>query len=477
MKKKVLFLCTGNSARSQMAEGLVNHDFSGAVEVYSAGTDPQGLNTFAVRVMAELGIDISGNISEHISKYEGRPFDYVITLCDDANKNCPVFSGGVKRLHMGFPDPAKATGSDAEILAEFRRVRDEIRERMNDYFRGGLMPADVSQTLADITRLERWEHFKCRVTAFRDNYLVDPGLYALGEPDGNADVLVSANYKLSFDALRQELKGLNVWILVLDTKGINVWCAAGKGTFGTEELVRRIAETRLDGVVQHRRLMLPQLGAVGVNAAEARKRTGFKVSFGPVRASDIPAYMRAGYKKTTEMSTVHFTMRDRLVLTPMEMNPSLKKYPWFAAGILIVFGLQREGILFSSALNGGLPFLLLGLAAIISGAFLTPLLLPFIPFRSFAVKGLIAGLAAVFLASLIPVIAAAENEALLRVLSFLFFPAASSYIALQFTGSTTYTGMSGVKKELKIGVPLYIAVAVVSLLLLIAFKLSEWRVI
>ncbi|RJQ47905.1 MAG: arsenate reductase ArsC [Gaiellales bacterium] len=138
MKKKVLFLCTGNSSRSQMAEGLVNHDFAGEIEAYSAGTDPQGLNAYAIKVMAELGLDISGNTSKHISKYEGQSFDYVITLCDDANKNCPVFFGGVKRLHMGFRDPAEATGSDEEILREFRCIRDKIRARMNGYFKSEL---------------------------------------------------------------------------------------------------------------------------------------------------------------------------------------------------------------------------------------------------------------------------------------------------------------------------------------------------
>ena len=138
MKRKVLFLCTGNSARSQMAEGLVNHDFAGAIEAFSAGTDPQGVNEYAVQVMAELGIDISCNTSKHISKYEGQPFDYVITLCDDANKNCPVFFGGVKRQHMGYHDPAKATGSDEEILREFRCIRDKIRARMNGYFKSEL---------------------------------------------------------------------------------------------------------------------------------------------------------------------------------------------------------------------------------------------------------------------------------------------------------------------------------------------------
>ncbi|MCL5736716.1 MAG: mercury methylation corrinoid protein HgcA [Actinobacteria bacterium] len=335
----------------------------------------------------------------------------------------------------------------------------------------------LMKTSAEISRSERWEHFKCRTGAFRDKYLVAPGLYALGEPDENADVLISANYKLSFDALRQELKGLSLWILVLDTKGINVWCAAGKGTFGTDELVRRIGEAGLDEVVRHRRLMVPQLGAVGVNAAEVRRRTGFKVSFGPVRASDIPSYMRAGYKKTSEMSTIRFKMMDRLVLTPMEMNPVLKKYPWFAAGILLLFGLQREGILFSSAWDEGLPFLLLGLAAMVAGAFITPVLLPFIPFRSFSIKGLITGFVMVFLASLVPVITRSQDDALLRAATFLFFPAVSSYIALQFTGSTTYTGMSGVKKELRIGVPLYIGAAAVSLLLLVAFKLGDWGIL
>lgn len=134
MKKRVLFLCTGNSARSQMAEGLVNRDFAEVIDADSAGTDPQGLNSFAVLVMAEIGIDISANVSEHIRNYEGQSFDYVITLCDDANEKCPLFLGGVKRLHMGFADPAKAQGGEDEKLKEFRRVRDEIRHRMRDFF-------------------------------------------------------------------------------------------------------------------------------------------------------------------------------------------------------------------------------------------------------------------------------------------------------------------------------------------------------
>ena len=185
-------------------------------------------------------------------------------------------------------------------------------------------PRVAGNVAADISRAERWQHFRCRIGGFRDRYTVAPGLYAFGEPGPHDDVLVSANYKLSFDMLRSQLGGLNCWILVLDTKGINVWCAAGKGTFGTEELVRRLFEARLEEVVNHRRLLLPQLGAVGVNAHEVRRRSGFRVSFGPVRAADIREYMQAGYRKTTEMSTVRFTLRDRLVLAPMEINPAMK---------------------------------------------------------------------------------------------------------------------------------------------------------
>jgi CO dehydrogenase/acetyl-CoA synthase gamma subunit (corrinoid Fe-S protein) len=162
-------------------------------------------------------------------------------------------------------------------------------------------------------------------------HTVNPGLYAVGAPDKSSDVLVSANYKLSFDALRKALKGLNAWVLVLDTKGINVWCAAGKGTFGTDELIRLISLTKLDRVVDHRRIIVPQLGAPGISAHKVKKDTGFKVCYGPVRAEDISAYIVSGYKATTEMRTVTFPLIDRLILAPMEINPAMKKhYPVYA---------------------------------------------------------------------------------------------------------------------------------------------------
>lgn len=134
-KKRVLFLCTGNSCRSQMADGIINHDFGDRIEAFSAGTEPHGLNPKAVQVMAEIGIDISANSSDHLSKYDGQQFDFAITLCGDADEKCPMLIGGAKRKHIGFDDPPKASGSEEEILEVYRRVRDEIRQQLGEYFR------------------------------------------------------------------------------------------------------------------------------------------------------------------------------------------------------------------------------------------------------------------------------------------------------------------------------------------------------
>jgi len=128
MKKKVLFLCTGNSARSQMAEGLLRHLRNNEFEVCSAGVEPKGVHPKAVQTMQEIGIDISGQKSKHIDELPDREFDHIITLCDHAAQNCPVFLGKGLRLHHSFSDPAAAVGSDHEVLEAFRKVRDEIKE-------------------------------------------------------------------------------------------------------------------------------------------------------------------------------------------------------------------------------------------------------------------------------------------------------------------------------------------------------------
>ena len=130
MKKRVLFLCTHNSCRSQMAEGLVNHFLGDRFQAFSAGTEATRVNPLAIQVMAELGIDISGHHAKTLDEFAGARFDYVITLCGDANETCPLFFGGVERVHLGFDDPSRLKGPGEEVLPEYRRVRDELRTQL-----------------------------------------------------------------------------------------------------------------------------------------------------------------------------------------------------------------------------------------------------------------------------------------------------------------------------------------------------------
>lgn len=131
--KRVLFICTRNSSRSQMAEGLINHDLGGKFEAFSAGTEPSFVNPLAIVVMKELGIDISRQRSKGLDEFDNQKFDYVITLCSQADEACPVFFGGTNKIHMGFPDPAAAIGSEQEKIAVFREVRDQIRKQIVEF--------------------------------------------------------------------------------------------------------------------------------------------------------------------------------------------------------------------------------------------------------------------------------------------------------------------------------------------------------
>jgi len=151
-KRKVLFLCTSNSSRSQMAEALVNHDLGDRFEAYSAGTNPASPHPAALRVLAEIGIDHSRARSKPVDEFDGQIFDNVITLCRDADDTCPVFFGGVKRAHIGFEDPAKASGTEEEVLNVFRRVRDEIRRTIEAYL---LAPGDNDPSESEKTGPEK----------------------------------------------------------------------------------------------------------------------------------------------------------------------------------------------------------------------------------------------------------------------------------------------------------------------------------
>ncbi len=306
----------------------------------------------------------------------------------------------------------------------------------------GLVPT-ISTKLSHSDRFGTW---KVRWGIGRMRYQVPPGIYAVGQPDTSSPVLVTANYKLTFDRLRSQLKDLDAWILVLDTKGINVWCAAGKGTFGTTELINRIRVTRLDQIVSHRKLILPQLAAPGVAAHLVKEVTGFNIKYGPVYAQDLPEYFRNQSRIKPEMRRVRFLLGDRLALIPMELIPALKYIPVILIWLVIIQFL-RDRHLSISILKDFVPYF----AAVLSGTVLFQILLPWLPSRSFIVNGWLLG-AAVILA--FGILAGIKLPLLLTLLFLL--PPVSAYLAVNFTGSTTFTSLSGVKKELARGIPLII---------------------
>ncbi|SRR6266568_2726526 len=300
---------------------------------------------------------------------------------------------------------------------------------------------------------------KARWGIGRMDFIVPPGLYALGNPSATDPVLVTANYKMSYDLVRRSLSGRNVWLLVLETYGINVWCAAGKGSFGTGELVRRVKATGLDKVVSHRRLILPILGAPGVAAHEVARRTGFGVSYATIRAADLPEYLDNGMVTTPEMRRLTFTLYERLVLVPVELMMGLKAVAIIGGAILLLItalGNDTAGISGFGAWLG----------AWLAGVVLGPLLLPWLPGRSFAVKGAFTGL---LWSGLYYLLAGGSGwNGAVTAAVFLALPAVSAFYTLNFTGCSPYPSRSGVKKEMRLALPAMGSALVVSVFLLLA---------
>jgi acetyl-CoA decarbonylase/synthase complex subunit gamma len=285
------------------------------------------------------------------------------------------------------------------------------------------------------------------------HYTVPAGLYAVGQPGTKSPILVTANYKLTFDHLRRELARRDLWLLALETFGINVWCAAGKGTFGTAELMNRVKRTGLARVVSHRTLIAPQLGAPGVAAHEVKKATGFQVRYGPIRADDLPEFLDRGMEATTAMRRTRFTLKDRVVLIPVELVNAWKASLLLCVLVLALSALTGRNLGFSSILSTALPCLIIYLGALVMGSVVTPVLLPWLPGAAFSLKGAELGLLWAALAAL--VMGSAWKVADIVAL-FLMAPAVTAYFALNFTGCTTFTSLSGVEKEMRVALPVII---------------------
>ncbi len=277
----------------------------------------------------------------------------------------------------------------------------------------------------------------------RNSYLVPPGLYAIGQPAALSPVLVTANYKLTYDRVRSNLKGRDIWLLVLETYGINVWCAAGKGTFGHHELIRRIKETDLKNLVSHRTLLLPILGAPGVAAHVVRQESGFNVRYAVIRATDLAEFLDNGMLTTPAMQELSFNLWERLVLTPVELVQSLR------CVVPVVVLVTFAGWILNSTANA-ITVSLTILLSLLCGTVLVPALLPWLPGRYFALQGAIAGLLCNG-GYLLWQGDSLDGSGWLATL--LLGTAVSSFFALNFTGSTPYTSRSGVHKEMKLAIP------------------------
>jgi CO dehydrogenase/acetyl-CoA synthase gamma subunit (corrinoid Fe-S protein) len=318
----------------------------------------------------------------------------------------------------------------------------------------------------ELSRTDLVGAFKMRLGIGRDRYRVSPGLYKVGKPGAYSDVLVSANYKLSFDMLRKNLKGLDVWILVIDTKGVNVWCAAGKGTFSTRNVVKSIQDASLEHLVKHRKIILPQLSASGVSAYKVKEQTGFRAIFGPVRAEDIKPFVEADYKATPQMRKIFFPMKERAKLVPVDILYTKYKLLLILSILFFFSGLDKSGFLFSRMAESGLFPVISVFGAYMAGIVLAPVFLTWIPFRAFALKGAFWGLAVSIVFYFL--FGVSKMEAI--ALGFINVSVAS-FMTMNFTGSSTYTSLSGVRKEMGWAVPFQISFVLVGFTLFVLSKM------
>lgn len=325
--------------------------------------------------------------------------------------------------------------------------------------------ADIPVLPGALTWRDTLKRWSLRWGMRRNASMVEPGLYRLGSPDPSSPVVVTCNYRMTVDLLRRDLAGVDSWLLVLQTYGVNVWCAAGKGTFGTDELVRRIYAVHLADVVDHTRIVLPQLGAVGVAAHTVRELTGYRVVWGPVRSRDLRAFLSAGMKATPQMRAVTFTMGERMALAPVEFLGAFRY--WWAMPALVVlavlgFSIGGRALDWSPLILGIFPAVLAYLLGAVGGGVAVPLLLPWLPGRAFSVKGAVAG-------ALLALAALAAFPGMLGFRSawewaavVLGVSAFASYVGVNFTGATPYTSPSGVERELRRAIPWQAAALAVS---------------
>jgi CO dehydrogenase/acetyl-CoA synthase delta subunit len=371
-------------------------------------------------------------------------------------------------LNLPFAEPAEHDApccgpKPGPPSSPFEKPGYRILHFVTDFIETPVGP--VPRIATEFRIIDFWGKVRARLGISRDRYRIAPGLYAAGKPGLESPVLVTANYKLSFDSLRRELGSVDAWVLVLDTRGVNVWCAAGKKTFSTEEVIRQVKRVQLDRVVSHRELILPQLGAPGVSSQVVRKSCGFMIIWGPVRARDLMTFFSNGRRADAAMRQLTFTMSERIVLIPVELSLIVKPSLAVLFAVFILSGISPGIFSFSAAwfrgLNGAAAYLM----GILAGAVAVPILLPWLPMRQFYLKGMVTGLIAGFFLILFK----GRNIAIPEAITLLLLTTTvSSYAAMNFTGATPFTSPSGVEKEMRRAIPVQLVAVAAAIITWVA---------
>ena len=327
-----------------------------------------------------------------------------------------------------------------------------------------------------------WSAVRCRLGRFGAHSRVAPGLYALGRPDGGSAVLVTSSYRLTFDLLRRDLRELECWILVLDTKGLGVGSAAAAGLFSTDELVTRINASRLARVVSHRTLILPPRAASVIDAGLVARATGFETRVGPTRTMDMALFLSGmviapGHEASPGIP-------ETLVLTPVEMGRSLLLFPGFAFAVLLYAGLGPGGVSLDRSFAGSWQLLLLGLVSVACGSLLAPVLSAVFPRLPLWMGGGAAGLGAT--AALLE--AARFDSGMgtfLTAACWMFFPAASAWLAARFARAMPAAspaagippaGIPPAGRRSPLLTAMAALIALLTLLALVLAKAAQWRI-
>lgn len=281
----------------------------------------------------------------------------------------------------------------------------------------------------------------------RMNYDFPPGLYLIGSYAPSLPVIVTCNYKLTLDILRKSLKGPGYWLLVLDTRGVNVWCAAGKGAFGTEELIYQLVKWDLVGLIGADKIILPQLGASRMTPHIVKSLTGIRVFYGPVDIRDLDEYIDNNYVATENHRTVKFTLKDRLAVSPIETVNSIKYLLPVFAMLYLLYPILNN---FVFSLVGAFKLTLPWIIIMLGGTIIFPTLLPLLPFKAFSLNGILVSLPMV-----LGIINYREwfslgNDPYQLLAWSIGYMLYAAYLALNFTGSTTYTSFSAVDYEVRL---------------------------